>query len=291
MTRATRSPCRAFSGGFQSQSSCKGSIKSILPGQAFPAGFEFQAWEFFEQDLDELLVFFSFERASAVNQMAARLEQGQAVPDDLKLLFLHAEEVFGPQPPAHIDAPFDDTGIAAGGINENAVKRSGFGKVGCGGVRLGPIDLAQLVIADVAAVEVFLQADEPVFIAVGGDDAAGVFHRSSQPDGFASRCGAGVEDVLAGFGFEQLAGETGAGVLDIDQALVDPVTGNGAGQTEEIIGSTFYGMGGFRIPYGLQTFFVLTQRVESQIDGGSFVVPGTELFGFFFTKMTAPTFD
>src|SRR5690606_38510729 len=88
-----------------------------------------------------------------------------------------------------------------------------------------------------------------------------------------------VEDAFPGLGIQQMAGQGSAGVLDVDEALAQPVGIGAALETEEI------GPGGVQAPgldlatERLKGLSLRSERIESSVDGGRTVVPATEGLG------------
>src|SRR5579884_202476 len=68
-------------------------VKTIAKRQQPLLVFEAQAWPIGENSSHDLLVFFRFEAAGAVNENALRFQQRDERPGKRDLLFLHAQEI------------------------------------------------------------------------------------------------------------------------------------------------------------------------------------------------------
>lgn len=89
------------------------------------------------------------------------------------------------------------------------------GSRGCGASELG------LDAGDAESGAILGEELEPGFGGVEGDDVAAVSEQLGDVGGFATWGGADIEDVVTGLGFEQVDGQEGAGVLEVEAALLE----------------------------------------------------------------------
>ena len=78
-----------------------------------------------EEFLDEILVFFEFEAAGAVENCAGGFETGGGLFEEFELSGSEAGEFGFAEAPAEIDAAAEDAGVRAGRVDEDAVEFEG----------------------------------------------------------------------------------------------------------------------------------------------------------------------
>lgn len=256
-----------------------GSIGLIAPGEGGVRLFEAEVGVLGEEFLDDDFIFVVIEAAGAVDELTAGFEERENGVGEVGLKFLHFSKDFGFEAPADVEAAAHDTGVAAWGVDEDAVELE-VAEGWFGG--LGPVVENGFGNGGVKALEVVAHALESLGAGVAGDDAALILHHLGDERGFSAGGGAGVEDEFAGLGIEQSAGVRGAGILGVALTGVEPGEGG-------IFGEVKAGDGrGFEVA-GFNGFGV--KLIEADEGGGGLLIPLTELFGVAGTELFDPAVD
>jgi hypothetical protein len=75
-----------------------------------------------EEFADDVLVFFRFEAAGAVEECAAGFQQGSGLVQQVELSGSEAIQFFGADAPAEFDATAHDAGVRAGSVEEETIQ-------------------------------------------------------------------------------------------------------------------------------------------------------------------------
>lgn len=83
---------------------CERAVETVAEWKNGSLCIQPQEWELLHDLGYDLLVFFGFDAARAVDEGAARLQKRSEPPDEGQLLVRHPYEVARPQPPARVDS-------------------------------------------------------------------------------------------------------------------------------------------------------------------------------------------
>lgn len=134
-------------------------VHFIEPGADVAGGVEAEAGHGAGGFVGDLFVFLGFEGAGGIDEGAAGFQQCGAAADEGELLGGESHGVFLGEPPADVHAAADDAGVAARGINEDAVEaaRGQFGGVFHG------VEFERLGVAGAEAFAVGAEAGDAAF--------------------------------------------------------------------------------------------------------------------------------
>lgn len=165
-----------------------------------------------------LFVLCGVKGTGGVQQTASRFETGQGVSKNALLDISQIGNLFGPEPPTGVNAAAQHTGIGAGNIEKDSIETAMPADRGFH----GPVKHFRFCNAEMLLFEVFDESGETLFVGVGAEQGAVVFHCRPDEGGFATWGGAGVENDLAWLGGEKFYREPGRGVLHVDQTFFCP---------------------------------------------------------------------
>jgi hypothetical protein len=266
-----------------------GAIHLMGEGSEGMFAFEGEAGMMGEELVDLFLVFLRFEAAGAVDEDSARFEGGGAAAQQGGLESAEALDFLGADAPAQIDTAPQDAGIGAGGIDEDAME-PGVAEAGDGGGERAGWFWGEEMGGDAGGSEsgtILAEQGESIGVDIAGEDAGLIGGELCEESGFATGRGAEVEDSVAGLGFEGEGSEEGAGILDVEGALLE------AGQVwegrmsfefehvvfrdpvmpDEVVGDIFLA------PLEQELAGRASERIHAGERGGGDVIPLEELLG------------
>src|SRR5262249_26675549 len=99
-----------------------GAVGGVGEGEEFALGFEAEAGGCVEEFLDDVLIFFGFEAAGAIDQRAAGFKTCGGLAQEVELGGAEAVDFFRADAPAEVDTAAHDAGVGAGGVDEDTIE-------------------------------------------------------------------------------------------------------------------------------------------------------------------------